>query len=317
MELLLRVGAIPVRTEPLTPVQQYVHLFEQHCRDERGLNPKSIVGHSRYVRLFLRERVPDDNVKLSDLRATDIVDFIQRQALPEHRSRSKQIAAALRGFLRHMYRIGEIDTDLSPAIPLVPNWRMTSIPRAIAPAQVHKVLSSCNRRTPMGRRDYAILLLLARLGLRSTEVISLTLEDIDWRAGTLTVHGKGRRMDRLPLQPDVGRAIAAYLRRGRPQSASRHVFLRAVAPFTGFRGPGSLTSLIVRVLRRAKVEDSPTKGTHQFRFGLAAELLHRGASISEIGHVLRHRLAQTTMIYTKIDLDSLRDLAMRWPGGVR
>lgn len=317
MELLLRVGAIPVRVEQLSPVDECLRIFEQHLRDERGLDRGSIINHCRYVRLFLKERFPDGEMKLADLRASDIVDFVQRQALPEHRSRSKQIAAALRAFLRHVFRLGEVGKDLGPAIPRVPNWRMTAIPRAIAPDQVRKVLASCNRRTAMGRRDYAILLLLSRLGLRSTEVISLRLDDIDWKAGTLTVNGKGRRMDRLPLPPDIGRAIAAYLQHGRPQSGCRHVFLRTVAPFNGFRGPASLTSVIVRVLRRAKVEDSPSKGTHQFRFGLATEMLRRGASINEIGHVLRHRLVQTTMIYTKIDVGSLRELAVRWPGGVR
>jgi site-specific recombinase XerD len=317
MELLLRVGAISVRREQLSPVEQCLLVFGQHLRDERGLDPRSIINHCRYVRLFLKERFTDGNVKLGDLRASDVVDFIQHQALPEHRSRSKQIAAAMRAFLHHVFRIGEVDIDLSPAIPRVPNWRMTAIPRAIAPNHVRKVLASCDRRTAMGRRDYAILLLLSRLGLRSTEVISLKLDDIDWKAGTLTVNGKGRRVDRLPLPPDIGRAIVAYLQHGRPKSASRHLFLRTVAPFNGFRGPASLTSVIVRALQRANIEDSPSKGTHQFRFGLASEMLRKGASINEIGHVLRHRLAQTTMIYTKIDVRSLRELAVRWPGGVQ
>lgn len=317
MELLLRVGAIPVRVEQLSPVEQCLRVFGRHLCDERGLDAGSIINHCRYVRLFLKERFTDGEVKLGDLRASDIVYFIQHQALPEHRSRSKQIAAAMRAFLHYVFQAGAVDMDLSPAIPRVPNWRMTAIPRAIAPDQVRRALASCDRRTAMGRRDYAILLLLSRLGLRSTEVISLKLDDIDWKMGTLTVNGKGRRVDRLPLPADIGRAIVTYLQHGRPKSSSRHLFLRAVAPFSGFRGPASLTSLIVRVLRRANVRDSPSKGTHQFRFGLASEMLRRGASISEIGHVLRHRLVQTTMIYTKIDVRSLRELAARWPGGVR
>jgi integrase len=168
----------------------------------------------------------------------------------------------------------------------------------------------------MGRRDYAILLLLSRLGLRACEIASLQLQDIDWQGGTLTIHGKGRRVDRLPLPPDVGEAIAAYLQRGRPQCVYRHVFLCARPPIHGLI-PNSIGTLTRRVLKRAGISNSPSKGTHQFRYGLASMLLKKGVSVTAISQVLRHRSPRTTMMYTKIDLDSLRMLSMPWPGGAR
>ena len=193
---------------------------------------------------------------------------------------------------------------------------MTSIPRAISPNHVHQLLASINRHTAMGRRDYAILLLLARLGLRSGEVTVLELDDMDWKAGRLTVRGKSGRCTDLPLPTDVGRAVAAYLKHGRPISTSRRVFLRDRAPIRGFLGPSAIGSVIKHRLQRARI-DAPTKGAHQFRHALATRMLQNGASLAEIGEVLRHRSPETTNIYAKVDLDSLRKLALRWPGGVR
>jgi site-specific recombinase XerD len=168
----------------------------------------------------------------------------------------------------------------------------------------------------MGRRDYAILLLLARLGLRSSEVAFLELDDIDWNVGQLSVRGKSGRRSELPLPPEVGKAIAAYLRRGRPDSASRRVFLRAKAPVRGFQGASGVGSIVRHSLKRAGV-NAPTHGAHQFRHGLATEMLRQGASLSEIGELLGHRHPQTTKIYAKVDINALRTLALPWPGGAR
>jgi site-specific recombinase XerD len=206
--------------------------------------------------------------------------------------------------------------DLAAAVPVVANWSMTSLPRAIAADQVRQLLASINRRTEIGRRDYAILLLLARLGLRSGEVAFLELDDIDWNIGQLSVRGKGGQRTELPLSAEVGRAIAAYLRRGRPASASRRVFLRAKAPIRGFRDASGVGSIVRHSLKRAGI-NAPTQGAHQFRHGLATEMLRQGASLSEIGDVLGHRHPQTTLIYTKVDLSALRTLALPWPGGAR
>ena len=170
--------------------------------------------------------------------------------------------------------------------------------------------------TAIGRRDYAILLLLARLGLRASEVVRLKLKDIDWNAGSITVEGKGGQCSVLPLPADVGSAIASYLRWGRPRCGSRHVFLRTTAPIRGLRGPASIAFLVQQNLVRAGIR-APTNGAHQFRHALATKMLHHGATLAEIGQVLRHRSPETTKIYTKVDLNSLRALALPWPGGVR
>ena len=180
---------------------------------------------------------------------------------------------------------------------------------------VRQLLVSINRRTATGRRDYAILLLLARLGLRAGEVVRLEVDDIDWNAGSLRVQGKGGQHSHLPLPTDVGAAIASYLQHGRPQSSNRRVFLRARAPLRGFLSQSAIGSLVRHSLARAGLK-APTKGAHQFRHALATEMLRHGASLAEIGEVLRHRSPQTTEIYTKIDLEALRALALPWPGGV-
>ena len=181
---------------------------------------------------------------------------------------------------------------------------------------MRKLLAGISRRTAVGRRDYAILLLLARLGLRSSEVVGLELGDLDWNGGRLSVCGKGGQRTALPLPADVGAAIVAYLRHGRPRSTSRRVFLRARAPIRGFLGQSAVGSLVRHALERAGIE-APTKGAHQFRHALATQMLRHGASLTEIGDVLRHRSPETTKIYTKVDVDALRTLALPWPGGVR
>jgi len=193
---------------------------------------------------------------------------------------------------------------------------MTSIPRAIPPAQIDQLLASIDRHTAIGRRDYAILLLLARLGLRSRAVVLLELDDIDWQAGHFRVRGKGGRQTELPLPNEVGKAIAEYLRNGRPPSANRRVFLRGKAPVRGFSGSSAIGSLVRNSLKRAGI-NAPTNGAHQFRHALASQLLRHGASLTEIGEVLGHRSPETTKIYAKVDLEALRMLALPWPGGVR
>jgi site-specific recombinase XerD len=193
---------------------------------------------------------------------------------------------------------------------------MTTVPRAIAADQVRQLLHSIDRTTALGRRDYAVLLVLARLGLRASEVAFLELDDINWKGGQLRIGGKAGQPGDLPLPADVGNAIAAYLRNGRPPSTSRRVFLRARAPIRGFRGASGVGSIVRHRLQRAGI-DAPTHGAHQFRHGLACELLRQGASLGEIGEILGHRSPETTRIYAKVDLEALRSLALPWPGGVR
>ncbi len=320
IDFLRRQGALPVeRTQKhqLSPVEQVVQEFRRYLLDDRALAPSTAVNYAPFVRGFLASRFGRGPVKLSQLCADDVVRFVQRLVRRLHLKRAKLLTAALRSFLRYLRYRGEILHDLAGAVPTVANWSMTSIPRAIPPDLVRRLLDSINRHTALGRRDYAILLLLARLGLRGGEVARIELEDIDWKAGSVSVRRKGGQQSILPLPADVGAAIIGYLWQGRPRnSSSRRVFLRCRAPFHGFQGPVAIASLVSHNLARAGIQ-APTRGAHQFRHGLATDMLRHGASLTEIGEVLGHRSPETTRIYTKVDLSALRPLALPWPGGVR
>jgi integrase/recombinase XerD len=319
LEFLRCEGVIPAEKMsacPLTPAERCTQGYEHHLREARGLASATITSYVPFIRSFLEDRFGDGAVTLSHLCANDVVRFVQRQAPRLHPKRAKLLTSALRSFLQYACYLGKAKLDLAAAVPIVANWSMSSIPRAIGADQIRQLLASIDRCTAVGCRDYAILLLLARLGLRSGEVTFLELNDIDWNVGKLSVRGKSGQRSDLPLPAEVGKAIAAYLRRGRPQSTSRRVFLRAKAPIRGFRGSSGIGSIVRHRLLRAGL-DAPTYGAHQFRHGLASELLRQGASLDEIGELLGHRSPQTTKIYIKVDLDALRTLALPWPGGVR
>lgn len=319
IDYLRRREVIPadkVKRRRLMPAERCVQAFEHYLRQQRALANATVVNYAPFIRKFLADRFGNGPVRLSRLRAGDVVRFVQRQAPRLHRKRAKLMTTALRSFLQYARYCGDITLDLAAAVPAVANWSMTSIPRAISADQVRQLLASIDRRTAMGRRDYAILLLLARLGLRSSEVVCLELDDIDWNTGTVSVRGKSGRRNEFPLLLEVGQAITAYLLDGRPRSSSRRVFLRGKAPIRGFRGASGVGSIVRHSLKRAGVK-APTFGAHQFRHGLATEMLRQGASLGEIGDVLGHRHPQTTKIYTKVDLEALRTLALPWPGGVR
>ena len=319
LDFLRHEGAIrskKVAPRPQSPVERTAHAFETYLRAERMLAEATITYYVTFVREFLADRFGRGRVTLARLRAGDVVRFVQRRASRLHVKRAKQLTTALRAFLHYGRYRGNITQDLVAAVPSVANWSMPSIPRAIPAASVRQLLASINRQTARGRRDYAILLLLARLGLRASEVAFLELDDLNWEGGQVTVRGKRGVRAALPIPADVGAAIAAYLRHGRPRSACRRVFLRAHAPIRGFAGPSAIACVVRDALERAGVK-APTKGAHQFRHGLATQMLRRGASLTEIGEVLRHRSPETTTIYAKVDLDALRTLALPWPGGAR
>jgi site-specific recombinase XerD len=319
LNYLRRERVIPtekVSARLLTPAELCAQAYEQHLREARGLARASIVNYVPFIRSFLKDRFDGGPATLSRLCARDVVAFVQHQATHLHPKRAKLLTSALRSFLQYARYRGEVKLDLAAAVPIVPNWSMASIPRAIEANQVRQLLASIDRNTAMGRRDYAILLLLARLGLRSSEVAFLELDEIDWKAGRLSVRGKSGQRSDLPLPTEVGKAIATYLRHGRPRSSSRRVFLRVRAPVCGFQGACGVGSIVRHRLLRAGVE-APTYGAHQFRHGLATEMLRQGASLGEIGELLGHHNPQTTKIYTKVDLEALRTLALPWPGGVR
>lgn len=315
LNLLVREGVVPGPALPAgTPADRLATEFRLYLRQERALASTTQSYYLTFVSEFLRERFGVGPVDLSHLCATDVTGFVQRRAASIQSKRVQLMTTALRSFLRFARYRGDIEKDLAACVPAVANWRLSTIPRALPPRQVECVLASIDRKKAMGRRDYAILLILARLGLRAGEIKALTLEDLDWREGLITVRGKAGRYSQLPLPTEVGAAIADYLRNGRPTTISRCVFLRTRAPVGGFKGQSGVGSLVKHALERAGI-DSPRKGAHQFRHGLASQMLRQGASLSAIGELLRHRSPQTTAIYAKVDLASLSTLALPWPGG--
>jgi integrase len=212
---------------------------------------------------------------------------------------------------------GRTDAELEPGVPSVAHWALADVPKHLSADEVEKVLAGCDRKTVVGRRNYAILLLLARLGLRAGEVLALSLDDIDWESGTITIPvTKNRRGARLPLPSDVGKAIAEYLRRDRPRCDCRRVFLRVNAPRAGLSGSPVISVIAAKAMRTAGVQSTRT-GAHVFRHSFATTMLGRGASLQEIGQLLRHSNPKTTAIYAKVDVEALRSIALPWPGGAR
>jgi site-specific recombinase XerD len=224
------------------------------------------------------------------------------------------MVTALRSFFRFLRLRGDISTDLAAVVPTVANWRYATVPKWISQEDVEKLLRSCDQTTTTGQRNHAILLLLARLGLRSGEVANMTLDDINWETGEIKVGGKSRRQDRLPLPKDVGEALANYLYHGRPRCSTRRVFVRMRAPARGFADSTGIYSIVRRAFERAGL-NPVHKGPHILRHSFATNMLRKGASLGEIGEVLRHRDLSTTQIYAKVDLEALRRIAHPWPGG--
>ena len=282
----------------------------------RALATATIAHYVPFIHSFLEHCFGNGPVTLSRLCASDVVEFVQHQVSQSNRKQAKTMTNALRSFLNYVHYHSEAALDLVAAVPVVANWSNTLISRAISTDQVHQLLTSISRDTSTGRRDYAILLLLARLGLRASEVAFLEFDDIDWNTGTLHVRTKGGVRRKFPLSHEVGEAIADYLRRSRPMSNSRRVFLRAKAPTQGFRDHCAVSHVVRRSLEHAGV-NAPSFGAHQFRHGLATEMLCQDASLNEIGDVLGHRRLQTTKIYAKVNFEALRTPALPWPGGVR
>jgi integrase/recombinase XerD len=316
--LLVQQGLVEEIAAPteIPAVQVLQEDYRRYLQQERRLAAATIVHYIDVAGRFLRRLYGSGEVRLGSLCPADIIDFVQGEAARVRAGRARFVTTALRSFLRYARYRDLIKTDLRGCVPTVANWSMASIPKAISHGEVQSLLAHCNRRTAVGCRDYAILLLLARLGLRGGEISGLTLDDLNWEAGELRIRGPGEREDYLPIPPDVGAALADYLRRRRPRCSTRHVFVRARAPRLEFVSAAAITHVVQRALKRAHLNPS-LKGSHLLRHSLATHMLRRGASLAEIGEVLRHRNQQTTTIYAKVDLDSLRPLALRWPGGVR
>ncbi len=309
--------ASPEQGSAISPVRRARQEFEQYLLCERGLAAASIRLYGDSIERFLHNVFGDSEVQLHQLTALDVIRFVQADAARlHHPKRAKVMTTALRSFLQYGRYRGNIVADLHSCVPTVANWSMAGIPKTISPAQVQSLLAGCDQRSASGIRDYAMLLLISRLGLRASEVVGLTLDDLDWAEGTIRIRGPAQRVDRLPLPTDVGVALVNYLRLGRPACSARNVFIQIRAPRRALLGPSAVSCIVLRALRRAGI-DSPTKGAHLLRHSLATQMLGGGASLGEIAEILRHRNPQTTMIYAKVDIASLHTLALPWPGGVQ
>ena len=308
---LLRSRGVLTSQDPSRPCSESEALlaaFGDYLLNERALAPSTVEAYVLRARRFLTGR--DPGVALAGLSAAEISRAVLRVAGSGSVGSTQYFVVALRAFLRFCFLQGLVPVDLSAAALTATGRRRPGLPMTISRAEARALLGSCDRRRSQGRRDYAILLVLLRLGLRAGEVAGLTLEDLDWRAGEIVVHGKGRRSDRLPLPTDVGEAITAYLRRGRPRTPRREVFLRAVAPIAPLSRRG-ISLVVTRACVRAGL--TPV-GAHRLRHTLACDMVRAGVPLPEISQVLRHRSLVSTAIYARADVDQLRKLAQPWPG---
>lgn len=304
----------PRRVGTIDRADKVIRDFERYATHERGLADSTVTGHKQALRQFLRDPSIARLTSLSNLTAAEIHRFVERYVQTHTRSVVETMCSSLRTFLRYLEYRGEIRVDLINSVPAIRRWRMTSLPSLLDSVQIKRVLANCDRNTPVGRRDYAILQLISRVGLRANEVRLLCIDDIDWQSGQFIVRGKGGRDTVMPLPKETGAAIVDYLRDGRPRSDSRRLFLRDHAPHDGFATSGSISCVAKAALRRAGIDGFARKGAHLFRHALATEMLRSGASLREIGQVLRHQNQDTTRIYAKVDLSALRTLALPWLG---
>jgi len=307
---LRTLGLVPTPVPPLAHglVEELLADYSRYLLIERGLAPHTVWdAYVPAARLFLAGRGPG-GLRLDRLTAAEVSMFLTREYPKRSVSGARDLVSALRSFLRYLHLAGRIEAPLAWALPPVADLRDRTLPRGLEPAAVKRLLASCDRRRLVGRRDSAVLLLLSRLGLRAGEVAGLQLEDVDWRRGVLLIRGKGGRYDELPLPDDVGRALVSYLRR-RPRCPSRAVFVRVTAPRQ------ELNRCTIGWVVRAACDRSglPRVGAHRLRHTAATEMLRHGASLAEIGEVLRHREQKTTAIYAKVDRTALRPLAQPWP----
>lgn len=309
LELLRELGVVTAAVLPTpSPTEALMDSFGSYLLSERGLTAGTVRGYVAHATRFVTGLAPGE---LGQVTPAEITTAVLDRSATVSVSATQNFVAGLRAFLRFCFIEGLVEVDLSQAALAVTGRRRSCLPQGISSDEAAALLASCDRRTGIGRRDYAMLITLLRLGLRRGEVAGIRLEDIDWRAGELVVVGKGARSDRLPLPADVGGAIAAYLTRGRPATDRREVFLRARAPFEPI-APGTVASTVRRACRRAGL---PEVGSHALRHTVACAMVAAQVPLPQIAQVLRHRSLQSTAIYARVDLDQLRALAQPWPGG--
>lgn len=313
LDYLRRVGIVPVVSpQASSPGEALLERYHTHLVAERGLAEVTVERYEQLARRLVLSWQQADRLDLDALTAADVLRRLSIETKGLKPNSVKAVATAMRSLLRFLHLEGETARPLAHVVLAGPARRHSALPRALTASDVQCLLGSCDRRRAMGRRDYAILMLLTRMGLRAGEVAGLELDDVDWRHGEIVIRGRGGRQELLPLPADVGEALVGYLRRGRPPTESRRLFVRVCAPHQGLRS-SSIGSLVSRACGRAGL---PRVGPHRLRHTTATDLLRHGASLSEIGQLLRHRSgAETTAIYAKVDQSALETLAQPWPGG--
>jgi len=307
----LRAEGVVPACEPSVvtdPVELLLAEFVGYLVDERGLAASTVANRRHVAKSFLSARMDEldgRQTPVDGLAAEQVIGFVLVEAERCSAGSLNNVTTGLRALLRFLFVRGYTTASLAEAVPTAPGWRDSGIVRAASPQQVARLLACCDRRTTVGRRDFAIVLLLARLGLRAAEVAALSIDDIDWRVGEIVVTGKGNRRERLPLPHDVGEAIAGYCRHGRRRSDCRDLFLRINAPHTGLSTTG-IREVVARACNRAGL---PRLGAHRLRHAAATEMRRAGAPLFEIGQVLRHRHVASTALYAKDDYDALAAVA--------
>jgi integrase/recombinase XerD len=317
VEHLIKIGA--ATAPPLTPKQvgraKLRREFEDYLRRDRGLSERSIYDCWRMADRFLDHRFGERTDELGRLTPGDVAKFLRHLTTRKPPFKDKTPPTHLRNFLRYLFKCGLTPTNLALGVPSVAQRYHARLPRHLTPDQVEAVLAAVCTNPKHGRRDYAMLLLMARLGLRAPEVIAMQLDDIDWRAGELLVRGKGQRHDRVPIPHDVGEALAAYIRHDRV-SKSRALFVTERAPHGPFKDGQVLNTILTDAFATTGLRPPcPYVGSHVLRHSLATNMVLKGASLAEVGNMLRHRSRASTMIYARLDIDSLRSLAQPWPAG--
>jgi site-specific recombinase XerD len=316
--LMLRENRVTSAEPPITftPIQECVEEYKDYLLRQRGISERSLPNYLSYVEQFLSDRFDEGTPKCEEITAQDATEFVRVHTSRLSSGRAKLVVTALRSFFRYLLHQDRITVDLSRCVLPVALWSRSTLPKFLPPGTVQHLLRQQDRKTPIGRRNYAILLVLARLGLRAGEVVRLNLEDLDWEQGIVRICRKPGRWTVLPLPEDVGAVIAHYLHVDRPHCSSRRVFVRHNAPLRGFADTITVSSIVRRALIRAGI-DSARTGAHLLRHTLAVDLLRNGASLNEIGDVLGHRSPNTTAVYAKVDLAALRTVALPWPGGAQ
>ena len=307
-------GVLAPMLPQASPIDDLLHPYEEYLRHTCGLAENSLHVYVPFIRAFLRDRVSRARGgAVAPFDATTIRSFLLDHAHNRSSEYGRLLVTALRSFCRFLFVHGDLPTDLSPSVPTVRRYRHATVPPFLTVADMDRVLAAPDRSTRTGRRDYAMLLMLARLGLRAGEMVTLELDDIRWRSGELVIRGKGRVVEHVPLLADIGEALASYLRDDRRARASRRVFQRVVAPQGGLAGPAAVGHIVRRALAQAQVPRTGRGAAHLFRHGLATRMIRHGASLAEIGQVLRHRSPTTTALYAHVSFDALRSVAGPWP----